>query len=129
MVCAAWSCSIPPMMSIRGMRLHWAARWSPPTTRAAAAAPGAPTRTPSRSCGGSPDHPRLAAWQPEYPLGDDVALDLGGTSGDRAGKASRITLEPAGEIVVEVHRRIGSGLPRVDERVGAGTVQGMFKPA
>ena len=56
---------------------------------------------------------RSAGGQSKHSLGDDVALDFRGAAGDGAREAAGVALEPAAEVVVEVHRLVRSGQRRV----------------
>ncbi len=54
-----------------------------------------------------------AGGQSKHSLGDDVALDFRGAAGDGPREAAGVALEPAAEVVVEVHRFVRSGQRRV----------------
>ncbi len=54
-----------------------------------------------------------ARRQSKHSLGDDVALDFRGAAGDGPREAASVALEPAAEVVVEVHRFVRSGQRRM----------------
>src|ERR1700716_3730159 len=124
MACAAFPATPCPLVTpTHGTRSPWPEQSTPCTTWAALTVRPGPNSGPSRCSGCSRLRPRFrsrhsAPRQSQHLCGDDVALDLGCSTGDGAAETSGITLEPTDEIMVQVHVLIGTRRRGVSEPIG-----------